>query len=84
VFVPRHRSSLSPPGSAAARQQQRCKDAFRAVAESRPRSVLVDLLTDGPLARDDGNWWDRMHFRAPIARQIEKRIAEALRPVLAE
>jgi hypothetical protein len=84
VFVPRHRSSLSPRGSAAARQQDRCKAAFRAIVESRPHSILVDLLTDGPLAGDDINWWDRMHYRAPIARQIEDRIVEALRPVLTE
>jgi hypothetical protein len=84
VFVPRHRSSLSSPESRAGHQQQRCKDAYRTVAERRPRSVFVDMLTDSAIARDDGEWWDRMHYRAPIARLIEDRIAAALRPAMAE
>jgi hypothetical protein len=81
VFLPRHHSALPPPGSAVARHQERCKAAYRAIAADRPRTAMIDLLTDGPIARKDENFWDRIHYRAPVARVIEDKIAEALRAI---
>jgi len=79
LFVPRHHSSLLPPGSEAARDEDACKARYGSLAARRPRTVVVDLLQDGPIAREDRNFWDRVHYRAPIARLIEADIADALR-----
>jgi len=79
VFLPRHHSSLLPPGSAAAGDEDACKERFRELAARRGRAVVVDLLHDGPIARADENFWDRIHYRGPVARVIEFDIADALR-----
>lgn len=80
IFLPRHHSALPPAGSAADHVQTRCKAAFAALAGQRPDTLLLDLLADGPLARDDRGFWDQVHYRQPIARVIEDRIAKTLRP----
>jgi hypothetical protein len=82
LFVPRHHSSLSPPNSAVARYEEQCKQRFRDLAAHRNRTAVVDLLTDGPIAQEDRNFWDRIHYRAPVARLIEADIAEALRGLM--
>ncbi len=79
IFLPRHHSALPPAGSAAEHVQMLCKAAFAALVRQRPDTILVDLLTDGPLARDDRGFWDQIHYRPQIARVIEDQIAETLR-----
>ncbi len=79
VFVPRHHTLLPPPGSGSERLASRCKEAFHDLAAERDRTILLDLLVDGEIARDDRNFWDQLHYRRNVAQVIEGEIAAALR-----
>ncbi len=79
VFVPRYSVTLPAPGSAAEQRSDACKAAFRQLAAGRPHTAVVDFLKDGEIARDRRNFWDRVHYRKPIAHLIEDEIATALR-----
>lgn len=78
VIVPRHGSALPPEGSAAAETIGACKQAYRDIAGSRPGTRLLDFLVDDAMARQDDNFWDQIHYRGPVARAIEDRLAVAL------
>ena len=78
VFVPHYYIDLPVPGSAAAREWADCKAKFHELADSRPNTTVLDFRVDDEIARDRRNFWDRNHYRMPIARFIEKQIAVAL------
>lgn len=78
VFVPRYSVTLPAPGSLAEQRSDACKAAFRQLAARRPHTAVVDFLKDGEIARDRRNFWDRVHYRKPIAHLIEDEIAAAL------
>ena len=80
LFPPRHLNGLPAPGSGAAALLGRCKTAYREVAASRPRTAVVDLAVEGQIARDDRLFWDRVHYRQPVARLVEDAIAAAIAP----
>ena len=79
VVPPRHANALPAPGSGAAVLFGDCKNAYRQIAASRRRTAIVDLAVDGAVARDDRLFWDRVHYRQPVARMVEAGIAGALR-----
>jgi hypothetical protein len=81
LFLPRYATSLPAPGTEAERRQELCKSAFRAVAASRPRTIVIDLLLDGDMVRDSRNFWDRVHYREPLADKVEDAAAAALHSV---
>ena len=78
LFPPRHISSLPPADSPAARFETRCKAAYRALTAARPRTAIVDLAVDGDIARNDQFFWDKVHYRGPVATRIEDAVASAL------
>lgn len=78
VIVPRHESALPPEGSAAAETLGACKRAYRDIAAGRPGTRLLDFLAGDAMARRDENFWDQIHYRKPVARAIEDRLALAL------
>lgn len=55
-----------------------CKRQALDVAAARPGIVVLDYLLDGPVTRDDRNFWDAIHYDDPIAARIERDIAAAL------
>lgn len=79
VMPPHHRSLRPPPGSAAAAEAEACKDRFAAVAARRPRTRLLDFRQRPDLTERDEDYWDPLHYRAPVARAMEAEIAAALR-----
>ncbi len=79
VFPPRYTRAIPPPGSVAAADLDVCKETYRALAGGRPDTRLLDFLVDGPMARRDENFWDAIHYRGPVARAIEDRLADALK-----
>jgi hypothetical protein len=79
VFPPRHVSAIPAPGSAAAAELDACKDAYRQLAETRSNTWVVDFLIDGPLTQHEDDFWDKIHYRGPVARAIEDRLADVLR-----
>lgn len=79
VWPPRHRHALPVPGTAAAAHERACTAAFAAIATSHPGAQLIDFR-GRPGMRDDEDYWDLNHYRAPVARKMEAAIAAALSP----
>ncbi len=80
VMPPVYRSYLPEPGSLAAARMARCKRALAETGAGRPRGGFVDFRTDSADARDQGNFFDGLHYRNNLARGIEDRIIATLRP----
>jgi hypothetical protein len=73
VFTP----TAPPQQTAQAREQCRAELAA-ALGSARPGATLVDIGIDDPLLRDPANFADTVHYRAVIAREIERRLAREL------
>lgn len=78
VRPPVYHTERPIPGSADAAADAGCRDAFAALAASRPRTALVDWRRDRPELRDPNQFFDHSHYRQPIARLVEADIAAAL------
>ena len=78
VFPPRHISSFPAPESLWGRTEAACKQAFRGLASTRPKTIIVDLLHDDEMARNDDNFLDQIHYRHSLAHTIAAAIAGAL------
>lgn len=78
VIVPHYYIDLPNPGTPAAAEADLGKAKFRELAASRPNTFVLDFRNDGELARDRHNFWDRNHYRMPIAKLIERQIAAVL------
>jgi hypothetical protein len=78
VFLPRHISSLPPADSGAARLEGQCKAAYHVLAAARRRTVIVDLAVAGDIARNDQFFWDKVHYRGPVATRVEDAVVSAL------
>ena len=79
VFPPRYHTAVPASGSAAAGQQEACRRAFDALATARPRTRLLDFLLRPVMGDEAEEFWDPLHYRAPLARRIEAAVAAALR-----
>jgi hypothetical protein len=78
LVPPRYVSAVPPPGSAAAAELAACKSAYRKIAEQRPNTWMLDFLVDSAFARREDDFWDAIHYRRPVARMIEDRLADVL------
>lgn len=81
VFVPHYAADLPLPETAASHEIEQCKAAYQEIAANRPNTVILDYLKVNELTSDRRNFWDRLHYRMPIARLIETDIATALRDI---
>jgi hypothetical protein len=79
VEVPRHADTL-PHTEEAVHHLASCKSAYRAIADARPNTVMLDFLVDDAMTRNDENFWDSVHYRGPVARVLEQKIASSLAP----
>jgi hypothetical protein len=70
---------LPAPGSRDAAAHTACREAYRSIVSGRANSNLIDYRVDNALTRDPANFVDLVHFRAAIARRIERGIAASLR-----
>jgi hypothetical protein len=78
LVPPRYVGAIPPPGSTAAAELDACKSAYRRMAETRPNTWMLDFLVDSPFARHEDDFWDAIHYRRPVARIIEDRLADVL------
>jgi hypothetical protein len=78
VFAPEYVNALAAPGSQAERRLMACKARVRQIADSRPRSGYLDLMTDNEIARNPGNYTDDIHYTQAAAVRIEAAIAGLL------
>ena len=81
VFVvpPTFYAMLPQPGSAAAAEEEACKNALRRVVAGRARSNFIDYRVDNAVTRERANFMDFGHYRAGIARRMEQGIADSIR-----
>jgi hypothetical protein len=70
VLPPAHYAMMPREGSAAGQRYAACKQGLAAVAARRGATV-VDYALTSPITRRDDNYWDRVHYRLPIARRLE-------------
>jgi hypothetical protein len=77
VEPPLHAQVRGAPGTRAAARWAACTDEVRRMAAARG-AVLLNLNEAGPVTDDRANYWDPLHFRAPVARWVERRLAAAL------
>jgi hypothetical protein len=67
-----------PLHGANAAQWRACAGEFRSVADQRQHSAFINFLPRSDLTERDENYWDIQHYRAPIARVMERDIVAAL------
>ncbi|MGH6768104.1 MAG: hypothetical protein ACRECO_03675 [Xanthobacteraceae bacterium] len=78
-FPPVYVGALPVPGSAAEARLAECRARLRAIVAGRPHTELVDLWKDAPGLHDPDNFIDHMHFLDPVARDVERVLAEHIR-----
>jgi hypothetical protein len=78
VMPPPFFTELPARGDPNAGSVAQCKGALQEMTTQRPRGVFLDFETDGEITRNPKNFMDEVHYRAPIARLIESRVASAL------
>jgi hypothetical protein len=78
VRPPVYHADLPRPGTPRAAAEAACAAALGAALASHPRSALVDWRRDGAEARDGGLFFDRTHYRHPLARRVAEDIAAAI------
>ncbi len=79
VMPPTFHTIVPVPGSREAAVHAACREAFRSIISGRANSNLIDYRVDNALTRDPANFADLVHYRAIIARKIERGIADSLR-----
>ena len=79
VRPPVYATALPQPGSRSSAADAACRDAFATLAANRPLTRLVDGREDRPELHDPSLFFDHRHYRQPVARLMEARIAEAIR-----
>jgi len=77
VYVPAHIAAQPTPGSAKAAWRDECKARIGAIAR-RHEAPFIDFYIHSEITANDANWWDRLHFRLPIAERIVDDIERAL------
>jgi hypothetical protein len=78
VILPRYHRSLPAAGSNHYQMEAACKERLVGFAAGRARTAVLDLLRDDEHARSIDNWWDNIHYRGQVAREIEMRIVSSL------
>ena len=77
VYVPAHIAAQPAPGTAKAARQEECKARIAAIAR-RHQASFIDFNFESEITANDDNWWDRLHYRLPIADRIVGDIEQAL------
>ncbi|UVF18663.1 hypothetical protein HPT29_019550 [Microvirga terrae] len=82
VVPPLYINALPPEGTEQAFRLRACTAALAESArKGHARTALIDWRTDRPETRDPARFFDRVHYRQPVARAMEADIADAFRRV---
>jgi hypothetical protein len=76
VYAPAHIAAQPRPGSLEAAQVE-CKARIGAIAR-RHKVPFIDFNIRSEITANDANWWDRQHYRLPIADRVVANIERAL------
>jgi len=77
VFVPVHVAAQPWPGSREVAVEAECKARVASIARRRG-AKLIDWRIASPITRVDSNYWDRLHYRPPIADLLAKQLEDAV------
>ncbi|HML07412.1 MAG TPA: hypothetical protein VK430_04695 [Xanthobacteraceae bacterium] len=76
AFMPIHVAAQPVPGTRAAAVEAECKTRIVALGRAHGAKV-IDWGFASPLTGNDANYWDRLHYRVPIATQIAEELGAA-------
>lgn len=76
AFMPVHVAAQPAPGTRAADTEAECKARIAAIGR-RHGATVIDWRIPSPVTRNDANYWDRLHYRVPIATRIAGELAAA-------
>jgi hypothetical protein len=77
LFLPMHAAIQGKPGTLQTSIVAACKARVASLATAHGAKV-IDWLIESPITTDDSNYWDPMHFRIAVARQIERGLIDAM------
>lgn len=78
VRPPVYHAALPRPGSPRAAAEAACAAAIDGALATHPLSAVLDWRRDGAAARDGDLFFDRSHYRHPLARRVAEDIAAAI------
>lgn len=78
VVPPMFSSALPAPHSLEAARMAQCNAALAQAATSRTGGLFLNFVADNEISRDPTNFIDAIHYRAKLARYMEKSISEAI------
>jgi hypothetical protein len=84
VFPPAYVAHLARPGSPAAEVDRACKAAFTRAARAHPGAGVIDWRVARAETRDPALFFDQTHYRHPLARALERDIADVIGRTTAE
>jgi hypothetical protein len=77
VFAPAHITAQPRPGSSEAARREECKRRIATIARHH-NIPFIDFNVRSEITSNDANWWDRLHYRLPIADRVINGIERAL------
>ena len=72
-----HAAIQGRPGTLQASVVAACKERVVSLATAHGAKV-IDWLIASPITTEDSNYWDPMHFRVGVARQVERGLIDAV------
>lgn len=76
AFMPVHVAAQGRPGTPRGAGEAACKARVAQIGRSRS-ALVVDFRIPSPVTTVDANYWDRLHYRLPVAGRIVSAIARA-------
>lgn len=70
------------PDTPEGRTEDACTAALSALAQSRPRTFLIDWRGTLPETGNPDDYFDQVHYKGVLARQLEEQVAARIRPLL--
>lgn len=78
AFMPVHVLAQPVPGTRAAAVEEECKSRIVQIA-GRHGAKVIDWRIGSPMTSDDNNYWDKLHYRVPVAQRLARELIEAIR-----
>lgn len=69
AFMPVHVAEQGAPSTPRGARESACKARIARIGQARGATV-IDFRIPSPVTTQDGNYWDRLHYRLPIAARI--------------
>ena len=78
AFMPAHIAAQPKPRSRAAAKENECKARIAKIARRHGTAPVIDFRIRSSITSNDDNYWDRLHYRLPIADRLVAEMGRAL------